>query len=320
MSRSILLAMMAATAISTLFTTGVQAQQANNHWFYGQWRDYDERNYNDRFAPRDNGPARYYNGEEEEYFIPERIRRLRMQRWQARRRLFAPRRFRYEDEYAPDLPSPRDFARSPSQARPITRPATRPRVRLSYVPLPRKKPGFLYSDRQPAKTASLPAEKRQINIARLPEPNSDAGLAVVKPRIPDPVETASIPEIDPVVRKAKPKIASKPEVKLPPTTKVAIAKPETGKITVKKPVAKKQQTAKKRKRIEIEVKARQRTPVGAISCKKAQSIVRDFGFSNIQAKNCNGTVYSFSANRDGKPFSVKLSSLSGELKDIRQTN
>jgi len=324
------LAVIAASVLSTLSISGAQAQQANGHWFYGQWGQYDERAYDDRYAPRYNDQRQYYEQEEDGYFMGLRNRRLRMQRWLARRRGFTPRKVpatvprTFQDEFESGLPSPRDIARSPERQR-LT---PRPRVRLSYVPLPRKKPGFLSRHSLPARKSSLPVKNSEIVIAKLPELDSKAGLAVVEsfkkpvtktaPRRSDPVETASIPEIDPIGK--APEIARVRTQRKPETTKVAVAKSEPKKFITKTPEIKKIKKPKNRKRIQIEVKPKQRTPAGAISCKKAQSIVRDFGFSNIQTKNCSGNVYSFSASRDGKPFSVKLSSLSGELKDIKQSN
>ena len=59
-------------------------------------------------------------------------------------------------------------------------------------------------------------------------------------------------------------------------------------------------------------------PVGTVSCNKAQEIVAGFGFSDIRATSCNGATYSFAAKRDGKPFTVKLSSLNGELTGVER--
>ncbi len=55
---------------------------------------------------------------------------------------------------------------------------------------------------------------------------------------------------------------------------------------------------------------------GAVSCSEAKDIVAGFGFSNIEAKSCSGSTYSFAAKRGGKPFTIKLSSASGELTNV----
>jgi hypothetical protein len=61
-------------------------------------------------------------------------------------------------------------------------------------------------------------------------------------------------------------------------------------------------------------------PLGAskVSCDKARQIVGDYGFSNIENKACAGSVYSFSAQRDGKTFAIKVSSLNGELTEVKR--
>ncbi len=61
-----------------------------------------------------------------------------------------------------------------------------------------------------------------------------------------------------------------------------------------------------------------KAPKGRISCGKAQEIVADFGFSDIEAKNCKGSSYDFAAKRDGKPFSIRLSAASGELTEVKR--
>lgn len=55
---------------------------------------------------------------------------------------------------------------------------------------------------------------------------------------------------------------------------------------------------------------------GRISCKRAESIVAGFGFTDIEARSCTGKSYDFAARRDGKPFSIKLSAVNGELTEV----
>jgi hypothetical protein len=57
---------------------------------------------------------------------------------------------------------------------------------------------------------------------------------------------------------------------------------------------------------------------GKVSCDKAKAIVGGYGFSNVESKACDGSVYRFSAKRDGKAFDVKVSSLSGELTEVKR--
>lgn len=57
---------------------------------------------------------------------------------------------------------------------------------------------------------------------------------------------------------------------------------------------------------------------GAMSCDKAGEIVSGYGFSGVKATSCKGSVYSFAAARDGKPYTVKLSAASGELTEVKK--
>jgi hypothetical protein len=62
-----------------------------------------------------------------------------------------------------------------------------------------------------------------------------------------------------------------------------------------------------------------RKPVSnRLSCRKAKEIVAGFGFTDIQANSCDGRTYSFAAQRDGKPFTISLSSSSGELTEVKR--
>jgi len=55
-----------------------------------------------------------------------------------------------------------------------------------------------------------------------------------------------------------------------------------------------------------------------MSCDKARQIVSGFGFSDIRTVGCSGKEYDFSAKRDGKDFDIKLSSLTGELTQVKR--
>jgi hypothetical protein len=47
-------------------------------------------------------------------------------------------------------------------------------------------------------------------------------------------------------------------------------------------------------------------------------VVSSFGFSSVEAASCTGKIYAFNAQRDGKAFSIKLDSASGELTDVKK--
>lgn len=55
-----------------------------------------------------------------------------------------------------------------------------------------------------------------------------------------------------------------------------------------------------------------------IACDKAQSIVGGYGFEGVKASDCDGQLYAFTATRGGKPYTIKLSSVSGELTEVKK--
>ena len=55
-------------------------------------------------------------------------------------------------------------------------------------------------------------------------------------------------------------------------------------------------------------------------CEQAKVIIGRYAFGNVQAKSCEGEVYSFAAERSGKPFVVKISALNGELVEVRKAS
>jgi hypothetical protein len=55
-------------------------------------------------------------------------------------------------------------------------------------------------------------------------------------------------------------------------------------------------------------------------CEQAKVIIGKYAFGNVQAKSCEGDVYSFAAERSGKPFLVKISALNGELVEVRKAS
>jgi hypothetical protein len=60
------------------------------------------------------------------------------------------------------------------------------------------------------------------------------------------------------------------------------------------------------------------TTSGGVSCDKAKSILGDYGFASITPTDCEGSELGFKAQRDGKSFSIKVSSLSGELTEVKR--
>jgi hypothetical protein len=63
---------------------------------------------------------------------------------------------------------------------------------------------------------------------------------------------------------------------------------------------------------------RQTVPVaGPARCKWAQSIVSDYAFENVKARSCEGSFYIFEGTREGKVFTIHLSS-SGELLKVER--
>jgi hypothetical protein len=55
-----------------------------------------------------------------------------------------------------------------------------------------------------------------------------------------------------------------------------------------------------------------------IGCEKARDILLEYGFRDIKAEVCSGTTLGFSANRDGKPFSIRILAGNGEFEQVRR--
>ena len=290
------------------------AQADPRHWFYDNYDQYDDRAYYDDGYD-------YYQDEEGEYFVyappPRRVRpgkwqrrKQRLRRWAIREGKRALRReirknranrnrpgrqrlydAWQEDQYGQYEPRHHDQAK---KAKP------RKTVRLSYVPLPRTKPYHL-----------IPAQKSAPVVT-----NRES---VKKYTLEKTVKIGNLDKRP--VWQATPK-------------KKAVAKKDIEVATLPKvftPSRAKSRTATDFKPIRIEMvkdpkaaEFRQPRTSGRkltsnqLSCDKAKSIVSGFGFSNITTLSCTGAVYGFNAKRDGKPYSVKVSSLSGELKGVKK--
>src|SRR5262245_50874678 len=59
-------------------------------------------------------------------------------------------------------------------------------------------------------------------------------------------------------------------------------------------------------------------PVNVVDCEKAQLIVADYGFKDIKAESCSGDTLGFSATRDGKPFSIRITAADGEFAEVKR--
>ena len=55
---------------------------------------------------------------------------------------------------------------------------------------------------------------------------------------------------------------------------------------------------------------------GQISCDAAAAVVEDYGFSEVQATDCSGELYTFSATRDGTAYSLAISAAEGEIAEV----
>ena len=88
---------------------------------------------------------------------------------------------------------------------------------------------------------------------------------------------------------------------VPPRKRKSYAKPQ---IQAKPQTPRKQQQATKKK-------------PASISCAKAGEIITGYGFKSVKQVTCKGQVYAFNATRDGKPFTVKLHSSSGQLAEVK---
>jgi hypothetical protein len=55
-----------------------------------------------------------------------------------------------------------------------------------------------------------------------------------------------------------------------------------------------------------------------VSCEAAAAIVADYGFSDIQATDCAGELYRFSATRDGTAYSISVTAAAGEIAEVNR--
>lgn len=289
-----------AAMAATFGLTALAASPANagpRHWFYDDYRYYDDRAYydddiyDDDDVIYDRDP--YYS--ERQYrkrrYIERRKRQLR--RWAKRQQRLKRRRLerrayrqRLYDAWQNEGPAPRVYA--PGKRKPTVR--RKPR-RLAYVPVPRVKPYHKIPPHLAAKTSKV----KTINVVKAPKTTT----------------FDSRPNLN---ASAENKVPSKPVAPTKTATKRQKTKAPVSDI---KPIRIKIVKAKPKRPATLS-RAQQRLAENQLSCDKAKTIVSDFGFSDVTPRACTGTIYDFSAKRDGKPYSVKVSALSGELKGVRK--
>ena len=86
-------------------------------------------------------------------------------------------------------------------------------------------------------------------------------------------------------------------------------------VPVIKPVVKKSVASTEKTEI-TEKKAALGT--AAMTCDKAQKIVSGYGFTSVKPMSCSGQIFAFNATRSGKAYTIKLSSASGELTEVKK--
>ena len=281
-TRLILAGLGACIVLPGIFASTANADH-NRHWFFDSYNRYEDGAFNS-----------YVPEYEDEYLTEREYRRLlraerrkaRLQRAQKRKAKIRKRWRKREVRY--DL-APETFKRKQS----------------TNVPLPRSRPfavAIVAEDSvEPPATPQLTETKSVVTatlgnspviIEPTPAPSRSA--------TPEPVDVKPIAPVE-----AKPLVETAP-VKQKPLQTATIdpvpAKPEPPNV---KPAKKVQ--AKPEKKVK-----------GRITCKSAEKIVAGFGFTDIEAKSCNGKSYDFAAQRDGKPFTITLSSASGELTEVKR--
>ena len=330
-SSTALVALAAAFTFTALAPSSAQARQ--EHWFYNDYDRYDEDAYGDDEVVYDNGYRDYEQSRREQ----KRLKRLRKMRNKARRQArrqrrqsgTRPGRQRLYDAWQGSYPQPAPVIMSaPStpryqrpQQRLDQRAAQRP-FRLSYVPLPRRKPYHLIptvkaSTEQPVATTSFDRDSETRTFDQRPRWNPTPEISTEKTyestRLPQAIPLATTTEKRATLKKP---IVKKPRVeKVKPENKpgfkpirIEVAKANKSVTPVQQPVPLAKPPRSKKPRL----------AANQLSCNKAKSIVSGFGFSDVTPRTCTGNVYDFKAKRDGKPYSIKVSSLSGELKAVKK--
>jgi len=182
-----------------------------------------------------------------------------------------------------------------AKAAPPSQPVHRPRADSQHVP--RHENG----DAASIFGLFVPYQAPRVQSRRTPQPSAQARAAAKSfepPKVRSKRETPRRPRLAAIV---KPKsVTAAPQKALPePPSKpasISLVKPRP------RPVPPPAQDARK------------------YDCEQAREIIGKYAFGNIQAKSCEGEVYSFAAMRSGKPFVVKISALNGELLEVKKAS
>jgi hypothetical protein len=113
------------------------------------------------------------------------------------------------------------------------------------------------------------------------KPKAKPLAKVPKPQPPE-VQTASLEPLEPIGKA---------------TPKAKIIKPALVKPVPAKPIASK-----------------------TIGCTAGAAVVTGYGFGEVKPKACTGTIYAYTAARDGKVYEIKLTAASGEITDVKKLN
>lgn len=130
-------------------------------------------------------------------------------------------------------------------------------------------------------------QPRRLKDARALEPVPYHKLRTKK------LSTAATP-----VPKLAPKSLKRKIAPLALTSEPAVAKPAKPKIATASLTPAKPQSSK------------------SIGCTAGAAIVTGYGFANVSPKTCTGNVYAYSAQRDGKPYVIKVSAAQGEITEV----
>jgi len=303
----------ALTAIFSFASFGAgNAQASDNNWFYNNYDRYeDQAYYGDE----------YYDEEADEYVVyapprrfqrnryqRNRYQRNRLQRRQDRLRRWAKRQNRkaLRRTNRPDRQRLYDARRDGPVAQPSRRQAKKhadkKRRKLAYVPLPRSKPYDLIPSQAPTAVSVAPAPVRKFILDEKSKPQNfdqrpSRNAASVKKDV---------------------KVVSVPKATAPAPAKTSKTNTSTSFKPIRIELVKNPKTVEFRQPRNQTKKLATKLASNQLSCEKAKAIVADFGFSSVTARTCTGTIYDFTAKRDGKPYAVKVSSLSGELKGVKK--
>jgi hypothetical protein len=147
----------------------------------------------------------------------------------------------------------------------------------------------------------VPYQAPRVQSRRTPQPSAQArapAKSFEPPKVRSKRETPLTPRLAAIVKPRPFTAAPKKTLPEPPSKPagVSLVKPRP------RPVPPAAQDARK------------------YDCEQAREIIGRYAFGNIQAKSCEGKVYSFAAMRSGKQFAVKISALNGELLEVKKAS